>query len=622
MRLDSFDDILQASFRVENGKLVYGKDQLKELLGRALFLLRFYGLKKASIPTESYWFKRTYRQLNWFTSNSTVTDIGMYTGGSLQPETVPDQMWFEKELAAKVLKILSLGLEAQDRLLISNFFSTIQQYTEKFAQEQSTEIAFFLLDIIRPISRRFLLDVVIGSEDYLNIESGLMVALSIADNYGLVPLSIINGTVKGISSIEPSSLKRAVNKIRWRSTDSIYRLRFPKEMINQLMFIQKGLNAEYYIEGHLTTPDWYILQAANFGAINYISLIPERILNLLREDFVILSTALIEKGRYFLALQIIERGLEACNKCETHFETYQKYYSDFITKQTVATFVAPNLDWGKINASLEECRKQLIENFAQITPFTGTLPEHPSIPDYFGKAYWVISEECLRCIVTDKATLFDKLFPVYFHHVFVAFDRCRGKYRDTNDNFWLIQSMDIMRDLLTISGYAMIYNELGNRAVWSTVERVWDSFVEQHRQAGTLEAILRTVVTVALGRGAFVGVSSKRSVVLMNWMQFVSQDLNRRGLLREDRYGYSLRERNVTYHESPLITYLQQNTSLSLWTSNPDEIFVAFKLLQIMPPTDQDQVNARIGQLIRRIDAIRQARARVVNNDDGENGNA
>lgn len=618
-RLDVYENIIESSFKIYNNDVKIDKGQIKKLLAQTLSLLRYYGFNKPSILAESYWFKRINKQPEWFTSSPSVTDMGLHTGGSLQPEQVPDHMWLEKELIAIVVKIIKAAHASKDYLLIINLYNSLQLYIECFVKEYSADTAKMLLDSLKHQKQEFITDIKLKERDYDDIEKDLALPIAVVDSFCLAPIAIIIGYRKSAEDFKAEKFSTMLSSIKWGADDGIYTQRFPQEVGDQLRYIQKGLKFEIDVEGKRLSPEWYIMQLGGIGALRYLCSIPEKIIALIQSEYVLLTSKLIEQKSYLVALQVIERGLEACSKCEAHFDYYEYILKDLDKTQQVQDIPKPNVDWNKVREQLEECREKLIESLAEISPTTASIPQHPSLPDYFGKVYWVLSQECLNCIISNKNELFKSLFPMYFMHVFTVYNRFQQKYQGTKDEFWAIQNMDIVCDLLALSGYALIYGELGNKELWETAKHTWEVYIlALKKQNQNTDAWLHTIARTISVRTSFFKIS-KRNIVQSSWEASVSHDLTRKGILSDERSSnFSSRSNRTENHSSPIVECVSRSSYMGMWHHKPEDIFVAIYMLPILPDDLKKDIDRKISRLAQEIAKISAENKSVESQEEAE----
>lgn len=603
-RLDVYENIVESSFKIREGGITVDKGQLKKLFGHTLSLLRYYGINKPGIPAESYWFKRGHKQADWFTSSSSATDIGLRTGGSLQPEQVPDNMWLEKALIGIAIKIIGVAHLSKDHLLIASLYSTLQQYIECLTKEHSADTANELFSSVKGMAQEFITNIEFTPKDYANVEQGLAPPLAVVDFFAMAPLAIIIGYRKGVEDFEKEKFAKTLASIKWDKDYGIYKHRLPHEVGSQLRYVQKGLRFERSVEGSRLSPDWYVAQLVSIGALRYLCAIPEKVNALIQKEYVDFANTLISQNRHLLAMQVIERGLEACSKCEAHFGYFKHIHEGLESTQQVQDIPKPKVDWNKAQEQLEGCRIELIRSFAKISPTTVNLPQHPSLPDYFGKAYWLISQECLYCIIQDKKDLFKLLFPMYFIHVFAAYNRFLQKYQETQADFWIVQNIDVIRDLLALSGYTLIYAELGQKELWEVVKSAWDAYLtalkEQNQDA---EKWLHTIAKTSFVKSAYRSISN-RDLAQSGWQTAVSRDLAKKGIIREERYsGFPGRNRPAN-HENAILEYVRRRASMGMWHGEPEDIFTALYILPKLPAALQEDMDEQVKDVAEEIAEI------------------
>src|SRR5207244_2845534 len=117
---------------------------LPEIGSHVVAMLRYYDERKHQIPSSSYWFGRTYKHKDWLISSYTEVGIALATATSLQPDAVPDHLWFEESLARILGRALSGLSELNNRAamigVLNHLHGAINVLGRAFAIEEALRI--------------------------------------------------------------------------------------------------------------------------------------------------------------------------------------------------------------------------------------------------------------------------------------------------------------------------------------------------------------------------------------------------------------------------------------------------------------------------------------------------
>lgn len=568
----------------------YGKtrsdEEVKSIISQLSKLIYYYSYHKQKIPSDSLWFRRTHKHKEWFAANSSEVELALRAEIGLTPEQVPDKIWFEKRLLSVLDTAFHHIYSSQNYRLAITVLNAMQNYLDHIVDRADPETALLITEWLMPGQKKFIqgIQLELGEQQEHLIEEKIAMPLAFVDYYGMLFVSILVGYRKRVERLTAEKLTKEIAQINWFSSDDIYAHDFPNELVSQLQFIQKGLRFEASVEGNIASPEWYIHQLAAIGALKFLSTIPEKTAGLLENNIANFTNILINKDhkQYFLALQLIDRGFEACTKAHVLADHIESAQNSLLELLKVKDIPHPQADIESFRKRINACRKQLVESFGRLSPITQLLPRHASVPDYFGRAYWFIAEECLNCIIDNDHELFGKLFPSYFMQTFLAYDRFVKEYAKTQQEYWAIQNMDILLDLYALSGYALIYGELGQTEIWNTVDQQWKSYMQNLNPEGITSAKwVEAIIKIASGRSAFFGISNRYSV-RCSWELRVSHDLSSKGLVEDDRY-YSRRRDRERQHESDIIEIISHTIHMGSWFCHAEDIFTAHYLWPLLP---------------------------------------
>ena len=113
-------------------------------------------------------------------------------------------------------------------------------------------------------------------------------------------------------------------------------------------------------------------------------------------------------------------------------------------------------------------------------------------------------------------------------------------------------STEPIENLMELSGYAIVYSELGPKNTWSVMKTVWDAYFSG---VGDGPGIAKWLATVMQVRGNQFGLGPG-DLQRTGWKQHFEHDMRRRGWL-EDRWSGNPWDRGrARSHTSPIVRAL------------------------------------------------------------------
>ena len=547
---------------------------LTELGLSALGLLRLYTQEKSRIPSDSHWFKRTYRHRDWLATDYTQIDIALRTGTALQPEVVPNPMWFEAQVEEIVVRTMQTLLE-RDNLhsavaLGDGMQRTLGALAEHFAVEESLHLFRTIGPLIRAQVREVGIDIS-GSED--DAEQ-LSFALSLIDVYGLGLISIILSFSEQLRVTTADSFGDTISRIRRGRPKTVYATKLPRAVIEQLEYLRKGLEFEHEVECHTISPLWYQQQIAEFGFARFLSGAADGIVEELEDTFAKEAEALISEKRYIFAAQLIQRGLEACEKFTFHIEEAKACFDRLLALRRVTDIPWPTAEWDKLIKRMSAIRERLIIAFGQSSPALVTLPQSKHWPDYFGQAYSVLAQECYTAMATGHESLFQKIFPSLFLACLSAHDRRRTQLRDRDEKTLLVFSTEPIADILELSGYALIYTELDGKKYWAVAKKLWDNYFAQLPNS---QDVVKYITNILDYRRSLFTILP-RDLARTAWTQDLERQLRDCKLLEDMFSSPRLHGEDAgPQHPSAIIRALTRGGHIF---DNPQDVFLVIYIMQ------------------------------------------
>ncbi len=531
---------------------------LVELAGQAFSVLRFYEREKLRIPSHSKWFKSTYRHKEWLTASYSETSMAMRAGTVLQPEQAPDLMWFETDIVKTIVFSLEGLLERKDLSSAYDFFTSNQRTIEQLAKHYAIDEALYLFRRITPLIQQHVLKGAYPCPDgEENIET-LKFGLALIDLHGLTFISILLGFSERIRNMTAMDLGNVVKNIRWERPQSIYETKLPRKVVDQMEFLKNGLEFERAVEGRYISPLWYQQEHVAISMVRFIdgavaTLTPE-----LEKAFAAEVNTLLEDKRHLFAAQLIERGLEACDKFSHHFSEARECCERLEEFRRMKDMPWPSIDWDGYHRRIDSTRKALVGAFGTLLAHLAKLPKSKQFPDYFGHAYSVVAQECFDAIAKGDEAMFQKLFPVFFVSSIEVHKQCVASPVSNDPSVQFGFCAQPIIDLFDISGYAMIFQELDATKYWDFAKAIWDGYFSslQDKAAGAQ-------LFCALGTYRGFLITFPRDMTRAGWEPYLEWDLRRRNLLRNIFYDpFSSTQDQRSAHSSPIVRALGRSGML------------------------------------------------------------
>jgi len=553
---------------------------LIELASRGFFLLRYYAHKKTSIPSNSQWFKRTYKHPEWFTSPDTSVRLALNTGTPLQPQHIPDLLWLEDEIERTVAHMLRGLFERQDLLGAYSFSNSAQQCFHVMAGGFAIDEALRMFRAFGPLVREQIHKMKPNGDQETEIYE-LRITLGLIDAYALGFINILLGLSDRLQQITAESLSEQIKKVYAGDSGTVYKSGLPRAVIRQLEDLDVKLQFEDAVEGHVFTPIWYRQQLAALSFARFIESSVNNLVHDLEIVFPVEAESLIADGRDLFAAQLVERGLEACNKFSFHFAVAKQCVENLEKMRRLQDIPWPSLDWSKYEQRINSVRERLVVSLSRILPALSKLPRN-QLPDYFGHAYSIVANECYSALTNSNETLFEKIFREFFDAGLAANRRIVSSTEIFDDKLRLGLSAQPLIEMFEISGYALIYSELDEKKYWPLVTSIWDDYFQSVPDA---LAAAKSLLSLIGYKESIFGLFP-RDTLQTEWRIELNRQLEKRGIPGMMTFSFS-GNYEAYNHRSPLITVLIRGNALF---SDAKLVFVAAYLKDKFPEIDVSSV--------------------------------
>lgn len=518
--LNSYSDLVTVASHKEN---LHGKG-LVEIGQGLLLVLNIYAKEKSRIPSSSHWFRRKYKHKDWLLASHNELEIAVATGTVIQPETVPDLMWFETDAARILAEIFYQLGERRDSAGVVTLATNLQNHMGGMGQCLAVAEALHVFKAVAPILRsQFSGDQIVLDRD----TSKGTDRLAVAELYSLALINVLLGSSDQLGKLDAKALGGILASVNWMKVASLYPGNIlPRSVIQEMEFLQDRLDFEFRIEGRIFSPPWLRNEMA---ALGYVRFLDEMSKALLQEVELALGKEVesqLAAKSFVLVGQLVQRGLEACEKLSKHFIKLKGLHDECSALNRSKEYEWPKIDWDALEARIAALREQFVKALARSSDELAKLPELKSWPDFFGHAYTVLSEECFTAMEAGKEELFRILFPAFFNLVLRANEKLRQKFLGDNRNIRL--SVDPLVDLMAMSGFAAVFAELDNKDFWKLAEQCWNNYFGLFKDEQRRRQIIELLCAVVEPDWRI----TPRSVMRTRWQQMFGRVLRARGIFR------------------------------------------------------------------------------------------
>jgi hypothetical protein len=454
---------------------------LADIARGVLSFLQWYATRRPYMPSESLWFRRVPEHTDWFRAPHSAVNIALKTGTPLQPAALADLSWLERELSNLVREaVLDLSARGEQKNVMT-VLDAIPQTARSMSEEHAPDEALSLIRAFVPVVERQAEATTASGEFSGSVdEDQLLLSIHCIDTLGYALVEAILGFVKALDDLGADSIREALATTRWHKPESVYRLHLPRAALQRVEYLRRRLAFEQAAEHRLTTPNWYLSHEVALATARFLSDCVATLVGEIEKFFVVEAEGWALENRYVAAAQLVERGLEACEKAAAVLlpET-RTTFEGLASLNTIADTRWPTPDWAALAETVKNTRTRLLLILAQSASSLDAVPRRGALPDYFGQAYFILTQATYDALADGDVEQARQLFPRFFFFALAAADRLRRDPGQTANRYGLILSTEPVRDLLDVSGYGRLYQEVHRLDLWTPVKQQWDRYFEK-----------------------------------------------------------------------------------------------------------------------------------------------
>jgi hypothetical protein len=401
--------------------------------------------------------------------------------------------------------------------------------------------------------------------------TNMMDRLPIAELYAVALISLLLGFSRELERLNPISLAKIVKAANPLAIETLYTgVILPRKIIEEMEFVRDRLEFEFRIEGKIVTPLWFQTEMAALGYVRFLAEATSAILQEVENTFGNEIRRQLEAQNHALAAELVQRGLEACQKLASHFAKFKTLYGELLLLNRSREYEWPKIDWDGFERRIAVLRQQLVSALAESSTELAKLPTGESWPDFFGHAYTVLSEECFTAMADGNEELFCVVFPAFFKLALEGNERLRKRFLADVHNIQL--SIEPLADLMALSGYAAVFSELDNKNFWESVEGCWNQFFAIFDDDGQKRHVIQ-LLCLAIEPTLRM---TPRSVMRTRWKQMSESVFVARGLISERHLWHGPRDSEAN-HPSALVRIFTRGIHLF---NDPCVVFLALYAFQ------------------------------------------
>ena len=516
--------------------------------------------KKLEIPSESFWFTRKPEFKRWEVADSSMTGLALHTGVAPSPDLVPDHCFVEAqctEMTVQCIKHLMTHDACND---VVNLLLEVIKTTKIYAQQFEMQGSMQLVGAVRTVVVEYLKKTDTAGEP--------LKLLQMVDVLCVASIEIIINSGASLTEKPIRELISNTNSLLRLDRREVYAKPHPRKVLREAEDLFKRLEFERATECTIRTQPWYVQQIIAFAYAEVIRNVIQSIVEVVKGEFVSPAADLITAKRSLCAGVWLQRAIEAYHRAKDWIENLETRYTE------LKGFHVTELQWqpsGADNAlaEIEAARVKIVHLLANIVPDLSTVPSGGTLPDFLGQVRAWLAEELIAMMELKQEEGFEELFLSYFESSltinwqFIQFSRQPGKQD------YIRVAMDVMLDVMEISGLAFLFSELDGTKFNKIVATAWDQYFERATDKLTLVRGLYAVIESKLTLPVFSSSAMQRQV----WGQSMAMAMVDRGIDVDRHFGPSWMHKRMKPHPSAVIESVL--VSLGHLMNDPHEYFGA-----------------------------------------------
>lgn len=491
---------------------------------RALSFLARYSSTKSAIPTSSKWYPDRLVHPDWFRTSGTELDLALSASITIQPRRERHYSWVEAALRRSAGSIMA---ELRTRGELERVHE-ILVYSSSLAQLMARNCA--TSDVLDQVwFAREVAKAAVGTEPIQCVEltalsETRLQELAILESLGSHIVRVILGIVESVQSNGRVVTVDQLIPRNWSKPKGIASISRPRGVVAGLEDLVERLENERVVEGRVVDPEWYARHVTAHAYAQYVVDALDTMLTAL-EMLVDDADEFLRRGDVIRGMQLVMQGLEGVKKAEYHTPTLRDFASELHAARGRAELPPwPTVDWESSTDRLSTIAHRVAAQLALAAQALAVVDRSENVPDMFGLAYNHLAQEIYAATWQLRVDRYRPLFAGFFAAAFRAYEHRRVTLVDAKNERDAATVLDLVSDVVDLSGVAVVADELHKSSLREVVDEVWMAFLSQ---SGNPKDILASIVEMFHSRRRSLW-GTPRSLVRMSWQQ----DLERRFLQR------------------------------------------------------------------------------------------
>lgn len=569
-QIDVFKEVFEYSVAEERSSA----RAIAELTNAIIRIEQQYTAQKYRIPTESRWFERVNRFPSWLTASEERVMVLLSTSWQGESQGVQELLWFERRLEVFVEEGMHFLVTRGQLEATVSVMEVGRAALHSMSCDFAVAEALSMLSAMDRATGSALGSIEVSVSDLTRNAPHARFALALHEGSCMGLTAVILGLTRAVEATTLDAFRKAVSTFVWNQPASIYATPLPRPVTQQIERLANLLGFERDIEGHTITPSWYQEQFVGRAFMGFIQTSVADLITHLEEKFGSGVDAELTSGRFLFAIQLVERGLEACMKAEYLIIEAKSCDERMAVLHRVPEEPWPKSNWSAESERVKRVRRRLIRVLGESMPEVLTIDRHEeSWPDFFGYTYRLVAHECVSSLIDGDEELFSVLFPAFFCSCLAAHDRLVQELNSVVDPGKSVYISEPIADLLHLSGIVLIASELDGTHFWEVAQQRWDSYLDA--VPNRVERMAMLTSTIQYRKSVFM--VPPYEGIRLRWQAWLERRFRDQGLIADD-FGSptTLRQTSRRPHESPVIRALS-GAHLRLWPG-PADVFVVVYL--------------------------------------------
>lgn len=559
-------------------------DLCKNLLS---FLIDYEKAKK-SIPTNSLWYRQQYVYPDQYRTYHTEISSNHQSTTGIDPKPVSDSRWLESDMLPIVKCCLQINIRNKRYEIVKELLDGINNYVQQLVEEQQVEPAFKLIREMFSSCE----EVILFKKDEAVVEEPLE-HMEICKRLAEIPINVLIAYTHTIKLSGPDAILARIDRVVWKSRQSIYNTGFAWHVLEQLEWLRPRLMFEERVEGHIITETWYIQELiAQKEAENLrtaMTCFYEKAGKLYRHWIEIATSQ-----HPWLAAQAISVEVKYWNSLDDHIPILEHLWNNLNSNQNRKNNTV-KFDINEEIKKEKQRKKELFRLMAHEDILFSLTPRPASYPDFAGQFLSNVGNALLTAMYQNDRDTVEELFKSYFRGSLLEFEKLKSEetgsdWRRRTDTKTAVSPL---LDLIDMSGYAYLLSDYHDApCLKNPIVKTWNDYRDQP----SIIPILRFfAITISFSESVFG--TTPRDLNRTRWKQMIQQrlkDVERQEIPPTPGRKTVQTERDtVPVHQSPLVIIFARDPSSSHWDGI--DIFISEYVRKL-----EDGENIDFGRLRRR----------------------